>query len=312
MSKITQASSKLVSIKKFYFNKVLLFGFISLACLILLLLVYLGSYYSFFVDDSLTNNIPFIYNNDPSVQRIISIIVSLIVALIGSLIILLVYYFNNNKYQKEANDILYKELELNEIYKIDHDENLEFLQFDNIYKYVGLEPPKYYYLMSLSSLIKLNFYQIHDKTVKNKNGILITSTLNDDINGFLQIRSDNVFPIESLNEKNIYQYYLDDVKKYTSPIYINSSFNKQTYELVSKEVTDTFLNMKKFCSSNIVVTLVGKQLIIYISSWQMKLIDSLKKKIAYNAVDLKVDALTELIDFTNDIYYYISKNIRRI
>jgi hypothetical protein len=312
MSKITQASSKLISIKKFYFNKVILFGSISLFCLVLLLLVYLGSYYSFFVDDSLTNNLPFIYNNDPSVQRIISIIVSLIMALIGSLIILLVYYFNNNKYQKEAYEVLYKELELNEIYKIDHDENLENIQFDTIFKYIGLEPPKYYYLMSLSSLIKLNFYQIHDKTIKNKNGILITSTLNDEFDGFLQIRSDNVFPIENINEKNIYQYYLDDVKKYSSPIYINSTFKKETYELVSSEVIETYLNMKKYCSTNVILTLTGRQLIIYISSWQMKMIDSLKKKVAYNAVDLKVDALTELIDFTNDIYYYISKNIRRI
>ncbi len=310
MSKITQASSKLISIKKFYFNKVLLFGFISLSCIILLLLVYLGSYYSFFVDDYLSTNISFIYSSEASIQRVISIIVSIIATLIGFLIILVFYYINNNKYQKKAYDILYKELELNEIYKIEHEDNLENLQFDTIYKYVGLEPPKYYYLMSLSSLIKLNFYQIHDKAIKNKNGILITSTLNDDFNGFIQIRSDNLFPIEKINDQNVYQYYLDDIKKYSSPIYINSTFKKDTYELISSEVINTYLSMKKYCNTNVIITLVGKQLIIYISSWQMKLIDSLKKKITYNAVDLKVDALTELIDFTNDIYYYISKKYK--
>ncbi len=310
MNKITQASSKLISIKKFYFNKLLLFGLISLTSLVFLFIIYLGSYYSFFVDETLVSSIPFIYNKDPSLQNIISLIVGIIVALLGSLIILVLYYINNSKYTLKANEIMLKELELNEIYSINHEKNNEVLKFDKIFAYIGLDVPKYYYLMTLSSLINLNFYQIHDSKYKPKNGLLITSTVNENFDGFLQIRSDNKFTIDSESNKNIYQYYLDDVKRFSNPIYINSTFKKDTYKLVDNEVVTLFLKMKEFCKNNIVITLTNKQLIIYISSWELKLIDPLKKKLYYNSVDLKVEALTELIDFSNDIYYYISKKYK--
>ncbi len=310
MNKITQASSKLISIKKFYFNKLLLFGLIFLTSLILLYLIYIGSYYSFFVDKTLVSSIPFIYNKDPSLQYIISVIVGLIVTLIGSLIILILYYINNSKYSLKANEIMLKELELNEIYSIEHEKNEEVLKFDNIFAYTGLDVPKYYYLMTLTSLINLNFYQIHDSKYKPKNGLLITSTVSENFDGYLQIRSDNKFTIDNILNENVYQYYLDDIKKYSSPIYINSTFKKDTYKLVDNEVVSLFLKMKEFCKNNLVITLTNKQLIIYISSWELKLIEPLKKKLDYNSVDLKVEALTELIDFSNDIYYYISKKYK--
>ena len=152
----------------------------------------------------------------------------------------------------------------------------------------------------------MDFYQFYSFMHRRKDySLLIKSRVNKGLNGYLTLQFDNQYTIEEYNEKGIFQYNFQDTRKYPYDIYANSSFGRDTYQIVNENVLKTMISLKEFTGVNIRVTLEDHLYFVLINGWELKLSDNLFAPIAYNTMDKKVELFTELLDEIVDLYSYL-------
>lgn len=307
--KTSQATRKIKSIKSKYLSKYLfLVCFFALVTLSLLFIYLSSQYLNLPYKDWILTNLSFIFLNDSSTQLIINIAASLIIILLNVVFILVIYYVFNSKYQKDFLEIFFKELNLNEIYFLEKRITNYNLILEQVDQTIGAKSIDYEHLFSLKSLYDLNFIQAYSKKFKDESGLIITSETNRKLDGYLEIKFDDGVNVKEFEDKNIIQFTIHNQSKYPSTLYINSSMNKLTSQIIDSKVIEKIFELKKYTKTKFNLCIYQNKAFIYIKNWELRITDSLKKKLTYNSIDKKIDSFTQLIDDFQDLYICILRN----
>lgn len=303
----SQATIQLKGIRKKYLWKFIFHVFILYSLVIILGCLYiLPIYNNVFWKDFFLEKLSFLYSNNELIQTIIVVVLCSILSIVLIVLTSIIYYKNNSKYGERFMGLLYDELRLNEIYiqnkrRLDESNDLEL-----IYKSYNLKNVERTHLFTFKSLLEMDFYQFYSFMHRRKDySLLIKSRVNKGLNGYLTLQFDNQYTIEEYNEKGIFQYNFQDTRKYPYDIYANSSFGRDTYQIVNENVLKTMISLKEFTGVNIRVTLEDHLYFVLINGWELKLSDNLFAPIAYNTMDKKVELFTELLDEIVDLYSYL-------
>ena len=303
----SQATIQLKGIRKKYLWKFIFHVFILYSLVIILGCLYiLPIYNNVFWKDFFLEKLSFLYSNNELIQTIIVVVLCSILSIVLIVLTSIIYYKNNSKYGERFMGLLYDELRLNEIYiqnkrRLDESNDLEL-----ICKSYNLKNVERTHLFTFKSLLEMDFYQFYSFMHRRKDySLLIKSRVNKGLNGYLTLQFDNQYTIEEYNEKGIFQYNFQDTRKYPYDIYANSSFGRDTYQIVNENVLKTMISLKEFTGVNIRVTLEDHLYFVLINGWELKLSDNLFAPIAYNTMDKKVELFTELLDEIVDLYSYL-------
>lgn len=303
----SQATIQLKGIRKKYLWNFIFHVFILYSLVIILGCLYiLPIYNNVFWKDFFLEKLSFLYSNSELIQTIIVVVLCSILSIVLIVLTSIIYYKNNSKYGERFMGLLYDELRLNEIYiqnkrRLDESNDLEL-----IYKSYNLKNVERTHLFTFKSLLEMDFYQFYSFMHRRKDySLLIKSRVNKGLNGYLTLQFDNQYTIEEYNEKGIFQYNFQDTRKYPYDIYANSSFGRDTYQIVNENVLKTMISLKEFTGVNIRVTLEDHLYFVLINGWELKLSDNLFAPIAYNTMDKKVELFTELLDEIVDLYSYL-------
>lgn len=303
----SQATIQLKGIRKKYLWNFIFHVFILYSLVIILGCLYiLPIYNKVFWKDFFLEKLSFLYSNNELIQTIIVVVLCSILSIVLIVLTSIIYYKNNSKYGERFMGLLYDELRLNEIYiqnkrRLDESNDLEL-----IYKSYNLKNVERTHLFTFKSLLEMDFYQFYSFMHRRKDySLLIKSRVNKGLNGYLTLQFDNQYTIEEYNEKGIFQYNFQDTRKYPYDIYANSSFGRDTYQIVNENVLKTMISLKEFTGVNIRVTLEDHLYFVLINGWELKLSDNLFSPIAYNTMDKKVELFTELLDEIVDLYSYL-------
>ena len=303
----SQATIQLKGIRKKYLWNFIFHVFILYSLVIILGCLYiLPIYNNVFWKDFFLEKLSFLYSNNELIQTIIVVVLCSILSIVLIVLTSIIYYKNNSKYGERFMGLLYDELRLNEIYiqnkrRLDESNDLEL-----IYKSYNLKNVERTHLFTFKSLLEMDFYQFYSFMHRRKDySLLIKSRVNKGLNGYLTLQFDNQYTIEEYNEKGIFQYNFQDTRKYPYDIYANSSFGRDTYQIVNENVLKTMISLKEFTGVNIRVTLEDHLYFVLINGWELKLSDNLFAPIAYNTMDKKVELFTELLDEIVDLYSYL-------
>lgn len=303
----SQATIQLKGIRKKYLWKFIFHVFILYSLVIILGCLYiLPIYNKVFWKDFFLEKLSFLYSNNELIQTIIVVVLCSILSIVLIVLTSIIYYKNNSKYGERFMGLLYDELRLNEIYiqnkrRLDESNDLEL-----ICKSYNLKNVERTHLFTFKSLLEMDFYQFYSFMHRRKDySLLIKSRVNKGLNGYLTLQFDNQYTIEEYNEKGIFQYNFQDTRKYPYDIYANSSFGRDTYQIVNENVLKTMISLKEFTGVNIRVTLEDHLYFVLINGWELKLSDNLFAPIAYNTMDKKVELFTELLDEIVDLYSYL-------
>ena len=303
----SQATIQLKGIRKKYLWKFIFHVFILYSLVIILGCLYiLPIYNNVFWKNFFLEKLSFLYSNNELIQTIIVVVLCSILSIVLIVLTSIIYYKNNSKYGERFMCLLYDELRLNEIYiqnkrRLDESNDLEL-----IYKSYNLKNVERTHLFTFKSLLEMDFYQFYSFMHRRKDySLLIKSRVNKGLNGYLTLQFDNQYTIEEYNEKGIFQYNFQDTRKYPYDIYANSSFGRDTYQIVNENVLKTMISLKEFTGVNIRVTLEDHLYFVLINGWELKLSDNLFAPIAYNTMDKKVELFTELLDEIVDLYSYL-------
>ena len=303
----SQATIQLKGIRKKYLWNFIFHVFILYSLVIILGCLYiLPIYNNVFWKDFFLEKLSFLYSNNELIQTIIVVVLCSILSIVLIVLTSIIYYKNNSKYGERFMGLLYDELRLNEIYiqnkrRLDESNDLEL-----IYKSYNLKNVERTHLFTFKSLLEMDFYQFYSFMHRRKEySLLIKSRVNKGLNGYLTLQFDNQYTIEEYNEKGIFQYNFQDTRKYPYDIYANSSFGRDTYQIVNENVLKTMISLKEFTGVNIRVTLEDHLYFVLINGWELKLSDNLFAPIAYNTMDKKVELFTELLDEIVDLYSYL-------
>jgi hypothetical protein len=305
--KVTQATTKIKETRRTYLMRVYFWIIVLTLIAVLLCSFYLIPYYSNpFWKGILVNSSYSLYSSSNVTQIIIFIIYCVVIGLITTIGSLIISYKNNIEYQEEYLKIIYNELSLNSIFLssrrvVDESPEMEF-----IYKSLELKNVERDHLYTFNSLFDMNFYQLFSKLHRRKDySLLISSNIQKGIDGYVQIRFNTKYTCENYEDSEIFQYNFSDTRKYSYDIFVNSSKGKATYQIIDNNVLNTMIQLKKFTNVNIVVTITDKLFYVWIPGWELKLTDSLFKKLSYDRMDKKVEIFTELIDEIVDLYIYL-------
>lgn len=303
----SQATIQLKGIRKKYLWNFIFHVFILYSLVIILGCLYiLPIYNKVFWKDFFLEKLSFLYSNNELIQTIIVVVLCSILSIVLIVLTSIIYYKNNSKYGERFMGLLYDELRLNEIYiqnkrRLDESNDLEL-----ICKSYNLKNVERTHLFTFKSLLEMDFYQFYSFMHRRKDySLLIKSRVNKGLNGYLTLQFDNQYTIEEYNEKGIFQYNFQDTRKYPYDIYANSSFGRDTYQIVNENVLKTMISLKEFTGVNIRVTLEDHLYFVLINGWELKLSDNLFAPIAYNTMDKKVELFTELLDEIVDLYSYL-------
>lgn len=303
----SQATIQLKGIRKKY-----LWNFIFHVLILYSLVIFIGCLYilpiynNVFWKEFFLDKLSFLYSNNEFIQTIIVVVLCSILSIVLIVLTSIIYYKNNSKYGERFMGLLYDELRLNEIYiqnkrRLDESNDLEL-----ICKSYNLKNVERTHLFTFKSLLEMDFYQFYSFMHRRKDySLLIKSRVNKGLNGYLTLQFDNQYTIEEYNEKGIFQYNFQDTRKYPYDIYANSSFGRDTYQIVNENVLKTMISLKEFTGVNIRVTLEDHLYFVLINGWELKLSDNLFAPIAYNTMDKKVELFTELLDEIVDLYSYL-------
>ena len=229
----------------------------------------------------------------------------LAILFIDFILSLIFYYHSNTKYQKEFLSKVYDELRLNEIYLVTKRRQDEG-EIEEIYKALAYKKIEREYLYSFRSLLDMDFYQMFSFMHRRKDySLLIKSKVDHGVDGFIQMRFNTKYTIEEYKEKGIFQYNFYNPKKYPFDLYANSSLGKDTYKIVDDNVIKTMIQLKMYTNVNIIATITNDLFYVLIPGWELKLTDSLFKKLKYDTMDKKIEIFTELIDEITDLYIYL-------
>lgn len=303
----SQATIQLKGIRKKYLWKFIFHIFILYFLVIFIGCLYiLPIYNNVFWKEFFLDKLSFLYSNNEFIQTIIVVVLCSILSIVLIVLTSIIYYKNNSKYGERFMGLLYDELRLNEIYiqnkrRLDESNDLEL-----ICKSYNLKNVERTHLFTFKSLLEMDFYQFYSFMHRRKDySLLIKSRVNKGLNGYLTLQFDNQYTIEEYNEKGIFQYNFQDTRKYPYDIYANSSFGRDTYQIVNENVLKTMISLKEFTGVNIRVTLEDHLYFVLINGWELKLSDNLFAPIAYNTMDKKVELFTELLDEIVDLYSYL-------
>lgn len=303
----SQATIQLKGIRKKYLWKFIFHIFILYFLVIFIGCLYiLPIYNNVFWKEFFLDKLSFLYSNNEFIQTIIVVVLCSILSIVLIVLTSIIYYKNNSKYGERFMGLLYDELRLNEIYiqnkrRLDESNDLEL-----IYKSYNLKNVERTHLFTFKSLLEMDFYQFYSLMHRRKDySLLIKSRVNKGINGYLTLQFDNQYTIEEYNGKGIFQYNFQDTRKYPYDIYANSSFGRDTYQIVNENVLKTMISLKEFTGVNIRVTLEDHLYFVLINGWELKLSDNLFSPIAFNTMDKKVELFTELLDEIVDLYSYL-------
>ena len=303
----SQATIQLKGIRKkylwnFIFHVLILYSLVIIVGCLYILPIYNNVFWKDFFLEKLS----FLYSNNELIQTIIVVVLCSILSIVLIVLTSIIYYKNNSKYGERFMGLLYDELRLNEIYiqnkrRLDESNDLEL-----ICKSYNLKNVERTHLFTFKSLLEMDFYQFYSFMHRRKDySLLIKSRVNKGLNGYLTLQFDNQYTIEEYNEKGIFQYNFQDTRKYPYDIYANSSFGRDTYQIVNENVLKTMISLKEFTGVNIRVTLEDHLYFVLINGWELKLSDNLFAPIAYNTMDKKVELFTELLDEIVDLYSYL-------
>ncbi|MDD6302619.1 MAG: hypothetical protein PUA56_04910 [Bacillales bacterium] len=313
--KATSATLKIKEFKDYYNTKLIVISILIFLFFICILFFYWTSAYTSLPwANFICSTFKIFFPQDNKLMLFILISLSIVCVLLNGFFVLLTYLIYNKKYQKEYLNAIFNELNLNEIYLEEKKKVIEERRFELIYQSINLSNRlNRIYLFSLRGLLMMDFYQIENSVFSfKKKGVLITSSLIHPFDGYLQFRFDECNEVEMYEGKMINQFPYELFKNSKCYMFINSSFGKYTNDVVDDNIINLLKELKKYTKTNFVFTISNYDLNIYIDNWELRLQESLRKKLDADAIDKKVEALTELIDYIADIYIYINRNIREV
>lgn len=308
--KTTQATRKVKQNKSKYMFRYIftIVGFIILTLAILF--IYLSSQYlNFSYCSWIKNNLGFLFiDSSKEFQMIINIAAIFLIILINVVIILITYYVNNTKYQREYLKEFFDELKLNEIILLEKRINsvnklIAFSEEVNNYKNLNID-----YLFSIKSILSINFVQLFNKNNHKKRSLLIASESESNIDGYIEFRFEDNFKLDEIDEKGLYKFIINYPNKYPYPLYINTNLGKYTHKIINDKIIDLVFKLRNYMRSNFILTLHKNKLIIHINGWELRVSDSLRKKLTYNSIDKKIDSFTKLVDEIENLYICILRN----
>ena len=164
------------------------------------------------------------------------------------------------------------------------------------------------HIFSIKSLFNINFTQMFSKDNFKKNGLLISSETNKNFDGFVEIKFTDDFVLEEIDQKGLYKFIINKPNKYPYPLYINTNLGILTSKVLNDKIIDDLYKLRSYTRSNYSICIFKNKLYIYINGWELRIIDSFRKKLTYNSIDKKIDSFTKLIDDLQDLYICILRN----
>lgn len=308
--KTSQATQKIKAIKSRlatrYFFAISLFLILSFFILFIYLSSqYLSYNYCLWVKDKLA----FLYYfQDNKVQLIINIASSLLIILLNVIFIIIIYYLYSIRYQKKYLEVFFEELKLNEIYLLEQRNASRNTMVAFASEVLNFKKMNEEHIFSIKSLFNINFTQMFSKDNFKKNGLLISSETNKNFDGFVEIKFTDDFVLEEIDQKGLYKFIINKPNKYPYPLYINTNLGILTSKVLNDKIIDDLYKLRSYTRSNYSICIFKNKLYIYINGWELRIIDSFRKKLTYNSIDKKIDSFTKLVDDLQDLYICILRN----
>ena len=307
--KTTNATQKIKTIKTRYLVRYLLSIFAIIIFSLLILFIYLSSQYlDMFYSEFIFEKLSFLFISDNQIQVIVNVAVSILFLLIDVIIVLVLYYMINSRYQTDFYKVFFEELKLNEIYLNEK----RFLSVNSslsfAYSALDLNDMEEEYLFSLKSLVNLNFHQYYSKQRYRKKGVLISSENEISFENYVQFNFEENNLITETNDKSVIKFIYDKPSKYPYPLYIYSNLGVNSSKVLDDNIVEKIYQLRKFTRSNFIFSIHKNHLILYINNWELRITDSLRKKLTFNSIDKKIDSFTKLVDELQDLYINILKN----
>lgn len=311
--KTSQATRKIKSIKAKYLFRYLFFTFLFLILTLFILTVYLTSQYlNLFYSGWILSNLSFLFSDNTKIQFIINGCFTVLVILLNVVFTLVTYYIINSKYQRKFLIILFDELKLNEIYLLEKRISNSNIILEQALKTLSLDNSSYEQLFNIKSLFTFGFVQFSKKNSRLAQGLLISSETDKLLNGYLEIRFDDIQNVIEYDNKGIHKFIVHKPDKYPYPLYINTNLGRFTSRIISDQVIKKIFELKRYTRTKYVLCIYNNKIFVYLDGWELRLTDSLRKKLTYNSIDKKIDSFTQLVDDLQDLYICILRNFEVI
>ena len=308
--KTSNATRKVKSIKSRYISRhvfaIVIFMMLTLA----ILFIYLSSqYFDFEYCAWIKKHFDILFiDSNKKLQMIINIAGISLVVLINIVVILISYYVNNTKYQKDYLNEFFEELKLNEIYLLEKrlpsvNSSIDFAEDVIKYKKMNID-----YLFSIKSIFNINFTQLFSKSNHKKRALLVSCENEQKFDGYVEFRFEDNFSLEEIDSKGLYKFIINYPDKYPYPLFINTNLGKLTHRIINDKIISLIYDLRKFTRSNFVLTIHKNKVFIYINGWELRVTNSLRKKLTYNSIDKKIDSFIKLVDDFQNLYICILRN----
>ena len=204
------------------------------------------------------------------------------------------YRSSDRKYRKRYLEILFEEAHL-------HDLNLFVKNNPTVNdfekeeaKMLGYNSFKYlssYSDASTDTVIEMT--QVRYTRKNNGYGLLITTYLDQAINGFMQLRKCGVPGIQEYRDKAVLHFGHESTQ-FLRNCAVFSTLERETYKLLRNGLESSVFAFGKFVQSNWIVTYYDNRLVIMLDGWRLRLMRPLKWKPRPNELDTQVEGLKKL------------------
>ena len=99
-----------------------------------------------------------------------------------------------------------------------------------------------------------------------------------------------------------------DIIHHNWQLFINTNLGKLTHRIINDKIISLIYDLRKFTRSNFVLTIHKNKVFIYINGWELRVTNSLRKKLTYNSIDKKIDSFIKLVDDFQNLYICILRN----
>lgn len=293
---------RLIELRRFYLFKIFVTLFlVTFFFTSLLVFIFLPLNYEVPYKDFVYSNASFFYNNEYRI--LISIIITIILCLVDILLAILLISFNNRKYVKMYESIMFNELALDDM-NISLERNMHYKKIISEYlneinsNYVDSE-----YLFNVSHQKKLSFFNLRNKNTNKATTLLVLHKLPSSINGFIQVTDIEYLKKHHYKDEQILEYH------YTSKIFnkykINSTLGKTTNYLCEGGLIKLVDEIRKYCKCNVSFIVIDEMIYIHFSNFKFKLYERLFKKIKASNLEKKVIEFSKLIFKIENAIEYI-------
>lgn len=230
------------------------------------------------------------------VQIAINVLIVIVSLLLSFLVMLIVSFFGNRKYQEFYRKILFDELKLYDFTPNFENDYLSAKNFDAIYRLSGIGEAEREFVLSLKKEYDMNLYQLRIPSFKKKNAALIVLDTDMERRHFFRIGNGTLGKnaIEGADEPLALYYY--DQADYSEEFQVLSGYGKRTNAICDRRFLKEFDRLQRYAETKISVISFQRFTVLLISGWKINLSHSFLKRGTGDELDMKIQSFKRLYE----------------